>query len=132
MSDKRIFVMAHDEARRRAVAAVAEAPAGWRVEVAPPRRNLDQNAALHARIGEIAERMEWCGKKWDLETWKRLLVGAWTRAINEPIMMLPALDGHGVEIVFRRTSALTKSECSELLEFVNAWAAEHVPEEVTP
>lgn len=130
MTDKRIFVMAHDEARRRAVAAVVEAPADWRVTVEPPKRNLEQNAALHARISEIAARMEWCGKKWDLETWKRLLVGAWTRAINEPVMMLPALDGHGVEIVFRKTSTLTKRECSDLLEFVNAWAAENVPDEV--
>jgi hypothetical protein len=38
--------------------------------------------------------------------------------------MLPALDGHGVDIVFRRTSQLTKAECAELSEFVMAWAAE--------
>ena len=47
--------------------------------------------------------------------------------------MLPALDGHGVDIVFRRTSQLTKAECAELSEFVMAWAAErgiaiHAPE----
>lgn len=127
---KRVFTLAHHEARRRAVAAVAEAPENYRVTVEPPKRNLEQNAALHARLTEIAERVEWCGKKWDAETWKRLLVGAWTRAINEPVMMLPALDGHGVEIVFRRTSTLSKRECSDLLEFVNAWASENVPEEV--
>lgn len=127
---KRQFVLAHHEARRRAVAAVAEAPEGYRVTVEPPKRNLEQNAALHARLSEIADRVEWCGKKWDVETWKRLLVGAWTRAINEPVMMLPALDGNGVEIVFRRTSTLSKRECSDLLEFVNAWAAENVPEKV--
>lgn len=130
MNERRVFVMAHAEARRRAIAAISEAPDGWRVEIAPPRRSGDQNAALHARIGEIADRMEWCGKRWDIETWKRLLVGAWTRAINEPVLMLPALDGHGVEIVFRRTSKLTKAECGELLTFVDAWAAENMPDEV--
>jgi NinB protein len=128
VSDKRLFVLAHTEARKRALAAVAEATEGFVVRIEPPRRNLDQNAALHAKITEIAGRMEWCGKHWDAETWKRLLVGAWTRAINEPVMMLPALDGHGVEIVFRRTSNLTKRECSDLLEWINAWAAENVPE----
>lgn len=128
MSDKRTFNLVHHEARRRAMSAVAEAPDGYRVTIEPQRRNLDQNAALHARISEIAGRMEWCGKKWDAETWKRLLVGAWSRAMNEPVMMLPALDGHGVEIVFRRTSALTRRECSDLLEWINAWAAENVPE----
>ena len=128
MSDKSYFVLAHAEARRRASAAVQSAPEGYVVTVSPPKRSGEQNAALHAKISEIAASMEWCGKRWDVETWKRLLVGAWTRAINEPVMMLPAIDGHGVEIVFRRTSTLTKRECSELLEFVNAWAAEHVPE----
>ena len=124
MSDKRIFILAHQQARIRAVAAVAEAQDGWRVTVEPPRRSLDQNAALHARIGEIADRCEWAGQKHDIDTWKRLLVGAWDRATGEPVTMLPALDGRGVEIVFRRTSKLTKRECSDLLEFVNAWVAE--------
>ncbi len=127
MSDKRLFNLVHDEARRRAVAAVAEAPAGWRVTVEPPKRTGDQNAALHALLGEIADRCEWAGRKWDIETWKRLLVGAWTRANKEPVMLLPALDGHGVEMVFRRTSTLSRAECGELLEFVNAWAAENMP-----
>lgn len=130
MTDKRTFFMQHSEARRRAMAAVAEAPEGWRVTVEPPRRSLDQNAALHALIGEIADRCEWAGKKWDIETWKRLLVGAWDRATGEPVMMLPALDGRGVEVVFRRTSSLSKRECGELMDFIGAWAAESMPQAV--
>lgn len=128
MSDRRLFVLAHTEARKRAAQAVAEAPEGYVVRIEPPRRNLDQNAALHAKITEISQRMEWCGKRLDVDTWKRLLVGAWSRAENEPVTMLPALDGNGVEIIFRRTSTLTKRECSDLLEWINAWAAENVPE----
>ena len=38
---------------------------------------------------------------------------------------LVSLDGQGVDVVFRRTSSLSKAECSELLEFVMAWAAEN-------
>ena len=128
MSDRRLFVLAHTDARKRAAQAVAEAPDGYVVRIEPPRRNLDQNAALHAKITEISQRMQWCGKRLDVDTWKRLLVGAWSRAENEPVTMLPALDGNGVEIIFRRTSTLTKRECSDLLEWINAWAAEHVPE----
>ena len=127
MSDRRLFVLAHTEARKRAAQAVAEAPDGYVVRIEPPRRNLDQNAALHAKITEISQRMEWCGKRLDVDTWKRLLVGAWSRAENEPVTMLPALDGNGVEIIFRRTSTLTKRECSDLLEWINAWAAELTP-----
>jgi hypothetical protein len=127
---KRVFNLVHDEARRRAVAFVVEAPAGYVVEVREPRRSGDQNAALHALLTEIATRCEWAGKRWDLEVWKRLLTAAWCRASGEPVTMLPALDGNGIDIVFRRTSSLTKRECGELLEFVNAWAAENMPQEV--
>lgn len=122
--EKRTFNLVHGEARRRALACVVEAPAGYVVEVREPKRSGDQNAALHALLTDIAERCEWAGRRWDVDTWKRLLVGAWTRANREPVLMLPALDGSGVEVVFRRTSTLTKRECSDLLEFINAWCAE--------
>ena len=124
MTDKAVFHLAHAEARQRAKSAIDAAPDGWRVTVEPPRRSLDQNAALHARLTEIAARCTWAGQRHEVETWKRLLVGAWDRATGQPVRMLPALDGMGVEVVYRRTSSLSKRECSDLLEFVNAWAAE--------
>lgn len=89
-------------------------------------RSVEQNARLHALIGEIAGRVEWAGKMRDTETWKRLLTAAWLRGRGEPIEMLPALDGHGVDIVFRRTSELTVAECGELMDFIEAWAAVEV------
>ncbi|MDE1918963.1 MAG: recombination protein NinB, partial [Sphingomonadales bacterium] len=56
---------------------------------------------------------------------KRLLVAAWCRARREQVELLPALDGHGVDIVFRRTSQLTRGECAELCDFIQAWCAEN-------
>jgi hypothetical protein len=88
-------------------------------------RNSEQNKLLHALLGEIAAKVEWAGAKRDLETWKRLLVASWLRARGESIEVLPALDGHGIDVVFRPTSKLTKGECAELIDFVQAWAAEH-------
>lgn len=122
--DKRIFFLAHDEARRRVGDFARQAPAGWRVTFEPPKRNSDINAALHATLGEIAEHVEWAGKRWDIETWKRLLVAAWTRATGERTLVLPALDGQGVDIVFRRTSQMTQAEMRDLLGFIDAWKAE--------
>lgn len=89
------------------------------------KRNTAQNAKLHALIGEIAAQKEWAGQRWDAETWKRLLTAAWMRANGERVLVVPALDGAGVDVVFRPTSRLTKAECSDLLEFVQAWAAQH-------
>jgi hypothetical protein len=95
------------------------------VTIEQETRTDAQNRLLHAWIGEIAKTVEWAGKKRDPETWKRLLTAAWLRARGESIEVLPALDGHGIDVVFRHTSKLTKAECSELSEFVMAWAAEH-------
>ena len=94
------------------------------LEIRPEKRSDAQNRLLHACLSEISKQVEWAGAKRDVGTWKRLLTAAWLRARGEPIEMLPALDGNGVDIVFRRTSQLTKAECAELSEFVMAWAAE--------
>ncbi len=95
------------------------------VTIKPKTRSSAQNAALHAWLTEIANTVAWAGGKRDIETWKRLLTAAWLRARGEGVEVLPALDGHGIDVVFRRTSTLTVAECSELLEYVTWWATEH-------
>lgn len=121
---RKYFILAHDVARSNAKIAVAEAPEGYAVEIKPITRSLAQNAKLHALLTDIAKALEWAGAKRDVETWKRLLTAAWLRARGEPIEMLPALDGHGVDIVFRRTSELSVNEMIELIEYIQAWAVD--------
>jgi predicted phage tail protein len=106
--------------------------AGWRIKITAEQetRSVDQNAKLHAELAEVAATVEWAGKKRDTEVWKRLMTAAWLRARGESVEVLPAIDGHGIDVVFRRTSSLTKTECSELLEFVLAWKAEHMEQAI--
>lgn len=124
MTEKQVFILAHDTARSRAEQAVRNAPAGYVVEVKQRNRNTDQNALLHALLGEIAEQKQWAGQKWDTESWKRLLTAAWMRTRAESVQMVPAVDGHGFEALYRRTSTLTKGECAELIDFIQAWAVD--------
>lgn len=93
------------------------------LELRPETRNDAQNALLHATLTEIAKTREWAGKKREVEVWKRLLTAAWLRARGESVEILPALDGHGIDVVFRRTSKLSKAECAELIDFIEAWRA---------
>lgn len=93
--------------------------------IEPATRSNEQNAKLHAILTEIASQKEWAGARRDLDTWKRLVTAAWLRARGESVEILPALDGRGVDVVFRRTSKLSVDECSELIEFVHAWAADN-------
>ena len=130
--NKRIFRLVHTTARNGACRAVVEAPDGHIVTISEPTRDLEINAALHATLTEIAARMKWAGKHWDVETWKRLLVAAWTRASGEPVVMLPAIDGAGVDIVFRRTSQMTQPEMRDLMAYIDAWCAEQPEMQYAP
>jgi len=119
---KSIFILAHEQARQNALQGVKTAPQGYVVEIRPKTRSLEQNALLHALIQEIAKSVIWAGSLREVDTWKRLLTAAWLRARGEPIEMLPAIDGNGVDIVFRRTADLTIPEMNELIDYIQAWA----------
>lgn len=124
MAVLRLFILANDSSREGVGRFAKTAPEGTVVQFKEPVRTSAANAALHAKLGEIAKSREWAGRKWDTETWKRLLVAAWSRANSEAPVILPALDGQGVDVVWRRTSLMTQREVSDLLEFIEAWCAE--------
>lgn len=130
MSERLTLTLFNAQQGHQAVAQVWQSAkallmAGHRLtlELKPQKRSLPQNARLHARLTEIALRHTWAGKQWEVEVWKRLLTAAWLRARGDSVVVLPALDGHGVDVVFRRTSDLTAAECGELMEFIDAWEA---------
>lgn len=124
MSDKRIFNLVHHEARRRAVAAVAEAPEGWTVTVAPPRRNLDQNALLWVLLTAFSESLKWpvngAMVRLAPEEWKDVLTAAYR---NESQRIAMGLNG-GMVILGMRTSQLSKREFAEFIEFIHSVAVE--------
>jgi hypothetical protein len=132
MSDDRISVVlwnwpqAWQMFRDAAVLAKALIVAGNRLvlELRMETRSDAQNRLLHSRFNDIRKHCEWAGRKRDTDTWKRLLTAAWLRARGEHVEILPALDGHGVDVVFRSTSKLTRRECAELSEFVMAWGTD--------
>jgi hypothetical protein len=122
---KKVYILANPTARQNAIEAVKSAQDGFKVTVAEPTRSLDANALLHSLITELANQLQWAGKKRDVEIWKRLLVAAWCRTKGEPIEILPAIDGNGVDIVPARTSKLSKKDCSDLIEYIYAYGSEN-------
>ena len=129
--EKQIFRLSHNTARQNAARAVLEAPEGFMVRIEPPKKSRDQEAMYHAIFAEVANRHTFMGKKWDAETWKRLLVDAFARvkaAEGEPIQghgaMVPNLDHTGFVQLGVQTRRFTKKEASEFIEFLHAWMAE--------
>lgn len=94
------------------------------VDVRQETRSDAQNRLLHSRLGDVAKHCEWAGAKHDVDTWRRLFMSAWMRTRNEHVSMLPALDGHGIDIVYASTTKLTRAECSDLSEYILFWGSE--------
>ena len=133
MADNRLVLRLYNAQQgHQAIKHAWEFAKGWLVaggarlvlEVKPEKRSSQQNARLHAMLTELSLRVDWCGKKLPMEVWKRLCMAAWMREERQSPQLVPALDGNGVDIIYERTSRLTKDECGRLMEWIEAFAAE--------
>lgn len=119
---KQSFVLAHDEARRRALQAVENAPEGYAVVVKPPTRNLEQNALLWALLTDVSEEVIWHGRKLSPEAWKHVFSSSLKRQD-----VVPGLDG-GFVVLGLSTSQMSKAEFSDLIELIHAFRAQQMGE----
>lgn len=91
-------------------------------------RTHGQNGAFHALCSDIDRQLDWprgSGLRIGVLAWKRLLIAAWERTHGQQAEFHPAIDGPGFDVVYRRSSRLTKQEMNELIEFGNSWAAQN-------
>jgi hypothetical protein len=122
---KRIFRLVHDEARRRAMACVAEAPEGMTVTVAEPTRNGDQNAKFHALCSDLAKSgLQWGGKPRTAAQWKVLMVSGHAVATKEGAEMVPGVEGEFVNLR-ESTAQMSVRRSSSLIEYTIAFMAMH-------
>ena len=132
----KIFRLAHETARRLAVECVWTAPDGYVVRISEPNRSRDQNDKFHAQIDDIAKQYEFCGRKWEPEDMKRLLIDQFKRdTINDPefaqawkdmgiVEMAPSLDGSGVVMLGVQSRKFPKKLASGFVEYLYAFGAE--------
>jgi hypothetical protein len=94
------------------------------LEVKDASKSREQEEKYHAIIGDIAKQAQHMGAKWDVESWKRLLV--WQFCKEKQIdagKIVPSLDMTGVVQLGQQTRKFTKEQASEFVEFLQAWAA---------
>ena len=116
---KQSFILAHPEARRRAIEAVQNAPDGYAVTISEPTRSLEQNSRLWASLTDVSEQVDWYGKKLAPEDWKHVFT-----ASLKKLEVVPNLDGTGFVALGTSTSRMSKREISDLLELIYAFGAE--------
>jgi hypothetical protein len=124
---KRLFILAHDIARQRAIDAVREAPAGYAVTIAEPKRNLDQNARMWAMLSDVAQQVEWYGTRLTAEDWKHVFTASLRK-----LEVVPNLDGTGFVALGMSTSRMSVREMRDLIELMFAFGAEREVEWTDP
>ena len=98
---------------------IMEAPDGWIVTLKAAVRNLEQNAKMWAMLHDIEQQCEWHGIKLADEEWKDLFSAGLVKS-----KVVPNLDGTAFVILGQRTSQMTKSQMSDLIELIYAFGAE--------
>lgn len=117
-----IYFLANAAVRDRVAKLVASLPDMTRVEFKDPRRTLDQNAKMHAMIGDIAKQHQHAGRNLSVKQWKWLfmhLLGA------ESIEWLPSLaDESELVPVGTATRELSVAQCRDMIELLYSKGAE--------
>ena len=122
---KQTFILAHPEARRRAMSAVANAPDGYGVAVSEPSRNGEQNAKFHAICSNLAKSgLCWAGKERTAAQWKVLLISGHATATKEGAEVVPGLEGEFINLR-ESTALMSKARGSSLIEYSTAFLAQH-------
>jgi hypothetical protein len=112
-------ILSTDFARRRHCELTMKAPKGWVAELREPKRSLDQNDKMWAMLTDIS-RAEPMGRKHTPDDWKAILMNA----CGWECQFIEGLDGRPFPQGFK-SSQLSKSQMSSLIEFMFAFGAEH-------
>ena len=89
------------------------------VDIKPMTRSIEQNAKLWATLAEVAEQVEWYGRKLEAESWKHIFSAALKKQD-----VVPNLDGTGFVVLGLSTSKMSVAEMRDMLELINAFCAE--------
>lgn len=121
MTDKPCVIIRSAQDRGRAVRWVEQAPFGTVVEFRQKGRSGDQNSAMWSILTQInRQRPVHNGIKMSAVLWKAVFM----QALGAELVMLPTLDGDGLFPFGHRSSKLTVSQMSDLIELMLAWAAQ--------
>lgn len=89
------------------------------LEIRSEKRSDPQNRLMWSRLGELSRHIDWHGQKLTPEDWKDVLTAALKRQ-----RVVPGVDG-GFVVLGQRTSKMSKTEMTELLELIAAFGAQH-------
>lgn len=120
MSVGQTIILGSERAAREAVNVIIHAPSGSVLNIKPPKRTDDQNSLMWALLSDVS-RAKPDGRVMPPEHWKCLFM----QAAGFKFTWEPGLDSEGVVPIGFKSSRLTKSEFSELIECIREFGARH-------
>jgi len=87
---------------------------------APRRRNGAQNDRLNAMCGDVAKQVVWHGQRLTRDDWRHMFVASFRKGQK----VVPGIDG-GFVVLGASSRQLTEAECSECIDLILAFGAEH-------
>lgn len=92
---------------------------GTIVEFRKKTRSNEQNAKLHAMLGEVADQVVWYGTKLLVEDWKNMFTASMRKA-----QVVPGIDPGTVVPLGIHTSTMTVDEMSNMIELIYAFGSD--------
>ncbi len=105
--------------RERAKFLIDKAPEGFVASVGEPKRTLEQNDRMWALLTDVSVSMPG-GRRHTPDDWKAVFMNA----CGWECQFLEGLDGRPFPQGFR-SSSLTKSQMTTLMDFIEAWGTEN-------
>ena len=112
-------ILRGDSQRQLAKELIDKAPIDAVVNIREAKRSLDQNAKLWCMLSDIS-RAKPDGRMHTPEVWKALFM----KACGHAVQFETGLDGEPFPVGFR-SSRLTKSQMSDMIEFVYQYGSEN-------
>ena len=92
------------------------------VEGREKTRTDEQNAKLHAMLGDIAKQKTFNGQKLNIEQWKMIFVSGHRIATGGTAEMAIGLEGEVINLR-ESTARMGVRRLASLIEYIQAWAA---------
>ena len=106
--------------RREAVRLINEAPLGFFLTARRNKRTLDQNSRMWAMLTVLSQKLTWHGQKLSPEDWKIVMMAG----LEQELRVVPNIHGNGFVPLGRSSSKLSKAEFTELMDLIEAFAAQ--------
>ena len=120
MAGGQTVILRGDTQRVFAKSLIDSAPVDAVVTIKEGTRTKDQNAKMWAMLSDVS-RAKPEGRTWSTDVWK----AAFMHALGHEIMWQPGLDGRTPFPAGFRSSRLTKSQMSDLIEIIYEYGSRH-------